>query len=143
VTRSLIHQDGPVRFVAHGVPKTQGSAKAVIGKRTRKAVLIQDHREELRSWRSVVGFSAVESMRGRDLFDGAVRLTVTFVLIRPKSAPKSRVCPEVKPDLDKLLRGIGDALTGVVYTEDSRIVEIRARKIYGSPARAEIEVEPI
>ena len=42
-----------------------------------------------------------------------------------------RQLPSVSPDLDKLIRAVGDSLTdsGVV-TDDSRIVRISARKLY-------------
>jgi Holliday junction resolvase RusA-like endonuclease len=36
----------------------------------------------------------------------------------------------VSPDLDKLIRAVGDSLTGTVITDDSRIVRISARKLY-------------
>jgi crossover junction endodeoxyribonuclease RusA len=33
-----------------------------------------------------------------------------------------------RPDLDKLVRGVFDALTGVCFTDDSRIVALQAGK---------------
>jgi len=54
-------------------------------------------------------------------------------LPRPKSIPKSqRLSPIVPPDLDKLLRAIGDAVgqSGLIWGDDSQIVEISARKHY-------------
>jgi len=49
----------------------------------------------------------------------------------PKPASVKRSLPSVSPDLDKLIRAVGDSLTdsGVV-TDDSRIVRISARKVY-------------
>ena len=43
-------------------------------------------------------------------------------------APKKVLYPATKPDLDKLVRSVGDALKGLAYEEDSRIVDIDARK---------------
>jgi Holliday junction resolvase RusA-like endonuclease len=34
------------------------------------------------------------------------------------------------PDLDKLLRSVGDSLTGTVIRDDSRIIAIHAQKLY-------------
>jgi Holliday junction resolvase RusA-like endonuclease len=34
------------------------------------------------------------------------------------------------PDLDKLIRSVGDSLTGTIIRDDSRIVIIQAQKIY-------------
>ncbi len=69
-----------------------------------------------------------------------VSITVDFYFQRPKSAPKKRIGMTVKPDCDKLTRAILDALTGIVYNDDSQVVSIVANKHYGVPERCEIEV---
>jgi Holliday junction resolvase RusA-like endonuclease len=38
--------------------------------------------------------------------------------------------PIVPPDLDKLIRGVGDALTGVLYDDDSQVIRCLAWKTY-------------
>ena len=72
--------------------------------------------------------------------DAAYRLTVTFMFKRPKGhiSKKGGVVPSAPlhhtkaPDLDKLCRAIGDAIsiTGILMDNDSSIVEIRAVKKY-------------
>lgn len=47
--------------------------------------------------------------------------------------------PTSKPDALKLMRGVEDALTGIVYVDDAQIVEETISKHYGDP-RVEIEV---
>jgi crossover junction endodeoxyribonuclease RusA len=65
-----------------------------------------------------------------------VELEVMFYLERPATVPFSkRAAPTVPPDLDKLIRAVGDALTGVVYDDDSQIVRVLAWKTYAD-ARA-------
>lgn len=52
---------------------------------------------------------------------------------RPKSVKVSdRPLPIVAPDLDKLVRGVGDGIgqSGRIWGDDSQIVEIQARKFY-------------
>lgn len=77
--------------------------------------------------------------------DAPVDLTVTFYLPRPRSAPRRVLFPATKPDLDKLTRAVGDALKGIAYTEDSRIVDLHIRKRFAiaSPPRAEILVREV
>jgi Holliday junction resolvase RusA-like endonuclease len=72
-----------------------------------------------------------------------VHVRMTFNLPRPAghygsgknagkvraSAPREHV---TKPDLDKLARCVLDALTGVVYADDSQVVGINASKCYGA-----------
>ncbi len=58
-------------------------------------------------------------------------MSVTFVLPRPKSAPKRRIWPEVKPDLDKLVRALCDALTQCgAWGDDAQLIHLTATKRY-------------
>ena len=60
--------------------------------------------------------------------------------VRKDSAP---YFPIVRPDVLKIARGIEDALTGVIYRDDSQIVDEHLMKRYGEPARVEIIVEEV
>ncbi len=76
-------------------------------------------------------------------WEGPVGIDLHFGLPKPKSAPKKRrVWPDKRPDLDKLTRAVLDALTYVVYADDSQVVEIRATKDYGAPGVA-VEIHRI
>jgi Holliday junction resolvase RusA-like endonuclease len=49
-----------------------------------------------------------------------------------------------KPDLcDNLCKGVCDALTGIVYRDDSLIAEVHSKKIYGINPRIEITIEEL
>lgn len=61
--------------------------------------------------------------------DEPVSLTVTFYLPKPKRRPKSER-HITRPDLDKLVRGVCDALTGIVWEDDSQVNTIMAVKRY-------------
>ena len=86
-------------------------------------------------------------MKRRKLIDGPVSVSVSFYLKRPVSKPDA-LYPDTKPDLDKLCRALGDALEGVVITQDSRIVHWVASKWYadahsqGIPC-AVVSVDPL
>lgn len=70
-------------------------------------------------------------------FDVPVELVADFYLPRPRTT-KFRDAPigEGIGDLDKLVRGVGDALKKAgVYTDDSRIVRIIAEKQYATPVQ--------
>src|SRR5271165_3049173 len=51
--------------------------------------------------------------------------------------------PSGRPDLDNILKQIGDALNGVVFRDDASIVEVRARKVYGLQPKLVITVAPM
>jgi crossover junction endodeoxyribonuclease RusA len=61
-------------------------------------------------------------------------VTVLFQLQKPESA--KRDYPTVPPDLDKLQRAIGDALSidAGYIKDDAQIVEWHATKQYGQPS---------
>lgn len=71
------------------------------------------------------------------IFHEPIGLTVDFYFLRPASA-KKRKYPSVKPDLDKLVRATLDSLTGILYDDDSQVIEINARKHYCTVERVEI-----
>ena len=89
--------------------------------------------------------------RVRPDLDGALELRVVFVFRRPaghfgtgrnagKLKPSSPLYVRTRPDVDKLVRAIADAMTGIVYRDDSQLVAVKAEKHYGEPACAHIVV---
>jgi crossover junction endodeoxyribonuclease RusA len=113
-----------------GLPKPQGSMKAFkMGDRVR---MVHNNHGDLATWRAAVTGAAAEAWGSQPLLDEAVGLRLTFRLPRPASAPKKRIYPDRLPDLDKLVRAVLDSLTGVVITDDARVVSIEATKAYAS-----------
>lgn len=76
-------------------------------------------------------------------------LDVTAVYPIPKSATKAavagmqagRILPSRKPDIDNVLKVVLDALNGVAYKDDSRVVCVSARKMYGVEPKLVIEMK--
>ncbi len=136
----MTHATGQgIRFVTYGAVVGQGSMVALISKSTGKAIVKQGTR--LIAWRDTVGYGARRAMRGRPKLEGPLELCVWFYLPRRKSVTRDR--PSVKPDLDKLVRAIGDAMEGIVYANDSQIVRVLAEKFYGKRSRVEISVSEL
>ena len=86
------------------------------------------------NWRSDIATAARDFMQGDAPFDGALLLMVTFRVPMPKSRPAAahadgaRPCT-VMPDLDKLIRTLGDGLkSGGMISDDARIYRIEADK---------------
>lgn len=132
-------------FFVPGEPITEGSTKAFAS--GQRVVVTHDRGRDLTLWRFAVKDAALKAAREagwEPRYDGPVRVTATFYLPRPKSVPESRYWPHVKPDLDKLLRAIGDALAPYrqvgVLREDSRIVEWTAQKLYDQTPGAWVRV---
>jgi crossover junction endodeoxyribonuclease RusA len=106
-----------------GDPASQGSHAVIHGR------IVQVNSAKHKRWRNAVAFAALDLV-GPDfeLIDEPVELSVIFYLPRPKTA--TREFPAVMPDLDKLIRSVGDSLSGTVIRDDSRIIAIHAQKLY-------------
>lgn len=119
----------------YGTPAPQGSKKAFVSK-TGKINLVEQNSTKLDVWRGDVIHACRKAMDERPPLDGDLHLTVVAWMPRPKTA-KNRAFPNVKPDLDKIVRGIGDAMkSGGAYTDDARVVRITAEKRYASDLEA-------
>lgn len=132
-------------LIVYGVAQPQGSKTAFV--RNGRAILTDGRRKESREafagWRASVATAARDAQERaqRALYSGPLTLTVDFYLPRPQSLPKRVLWPSTRPDLDKLVRAVFDALKGVLIADDGRIVHLVARKQFGDPPRAQIWIE--
>ena len=112
-----------VNIEVFGEPASQGSHSVIHGR------IVQVNSAKHKRWRNAVAFAAMDVItEGFEPIDEPLELSVIFYLPRPKTA--TRDFPAVMPDLDKLIRAVGDSLSGLVYVDDSRIVSISAHKRY-------------
>jgi Holliday junction resolvase RusA-like endonuclease len=122
-----------------GDPASQGSHAIMNGR------IVQVNSKKHKAWRTAIVTECIANLPADWVpLDEPVELIVNFYM--PKPASVKRLLPSVSPDLDKLIRSVGDALAiAGVYTDDSRIVRISARKLYaqGIEPGATIEVKPI
>jgi Holliday junction resolvase RusA-like endonuclease len=118
-------------FQVFGDPVPQGSKRAFVVKN--RAVVVDDNKSTLRSWRSAVIDAARAELNGEAPELGPVRITLMFFLRRPQR-PKAGV-PIVKPDVDKLARAVLDGMTDAgVFRDDSQVTTLTARKRYTTEA---------
>ena len=120
-------------FVVLGLPVPQGSMRHVGGGR------IVSKSPKLKEWRTKIA-QVVREQVGEPAHQDPVSVTVIFTFNKPKTV--KRDLPTVPPDLDKLQRAIGDALSiDVNYLkDDAQIVEWHAQNAYGTPAGVIIQV---
>ena len=90
------------------------------------------------AWRHAVALAAQAAWR-RDLLEGPVNVELHFQFEHPpshlrqdgslrKRAPRHHTS---RPDGENLSKALCDALNGVIYRDDSQIVELRVTKSYG------------
>lgn len=127
-----------IRFRVYGFPVAQGRPKAFIPKGWTRPKVYDP--AESKDWKRTVTAQALEYKPPTPL-DGPLRVWLTFVMLRPKSIPaKKRPHPVVKPDVENLSKAICDAIRGVIYVDDSQIIELHLRKEYGEQPGVAIEV---
>jgi Holliday junction resolvase RusA-like endonuclease len=137
-----------LNFVVYGKAEPKGSARAFVPKGWQRAIVTSDNPKN-KGWQQLVAEAASQAIGTQPAFrliDGPVLLRVVFYLPRPK-AIKDKAVPHLKkPDLDKLCRSCKDAMSKVVWRDDSMVVEIAARKEYARPGeapRAEISISEL
>lgn len=125
-----------------------GRTRMCVGGRELGANVVHSKEDEIRVWRGMIALAAkgalsAAGIRDRPAFpvDG-VTLGVVFWMRRPQGHYTSKgnilsaegernPVPWKKPDADKLLRAVLDALTGEVYTDDAQVVTPIPGKRFG------------
>lgn len=135
-------------------PKPGGSKRAFIPKGWTRPVLV-DACKKNKVWRDSVKAAALSVLGERfEPLAGPLGLEITFVMPRPKghygsgknAAALKTTAPRFhtsKPDATKLTRSTEDALTGVVWRDDSQIAEQAVSKVYGTQPGAIITIRPL
>ena len=131
-----------ITFTVPGIPAGQGSMRPFKHARTGKARMKAENRKALLAWRAAIKLFASQQWGGRRPTENAVAVHADFKFARPEShyrtgkyagqlkatAPKRMKAK--KNDLDKLLRALLDALTGLVYMDDGQVDTLSATKRY-------------
>jgi Holliday junction resolvase RusA-like endonuclease len=103
------------------------------------------------SYEDLVKFHANIAMVDLDPLKGAVAVYIYIKLAVPKSYSKKRTeaClsglerPTKKPDWDNVAKSICDAMNGIVYMDDTQIVDAHVTKVYAANAGVDVGVKEI
>lgn len=104
--------------------------------------------ERTARYENLVSLSASAAMAGRAPFAGPVEMDLVIVTVPPASWSKKKraaalageVRPTSKPDCSNVLKGIEDAMNGIVFGDDKQVTDVRVRKRYGERAQAMVRV---
>lgn len=134
-----------------GEPAPQGSKRVYNGR------IVEAGSKKLKPWRKAIADACFNLLtEEHSLITGPVKVEVDFYLPRPSSiSQKKRALPIVPPDIDKLCRSLLDGLNqgadsgkvgdGIIYADDSQVVELIARKYYADDREpgATIRITPL
>lgn len=138
-----------IAFTVRGIPAPQGSKRAFRNRHSGRVALVESSKR-VAPWRSDVRDAALAAIAGHPEhgqhsavpFHAPVMVDLSFTLPRPKSHYGSgrnatalkpwamAARPGSKPDLDKLVRAVLDALSGLVWDDDALVVALHAAKFY-------------
>ena len=112
----------PVPQPRHQISTIGGFARAYIPKDN-----------PIHSFKESVRLVAKLAMVNNTIAEGPIRISCEFVIDRPKSHTKARRSKfreshSQKPDLDNLVKALTDAMTGIVWVDDSQVSSILASK---------------
>jgi crossover junction endodeoxyribonuclease RusA len=128
-----------IRFSVLGEPKPQGSKRAFVSPQGR-AVMKEQAGSGLRTWRERMHVAAAEHAPDGGPWTGPVAVAITFRLPTPQAVKTRWPIPKNKGDLDKLVRSALDALTGVLFADDSQVVHLTACKVFDATPGADVIV---
>jgi Holliday junction resolvase RusA-like endonuclease len=145
-----------ISFRVPGAAQSRGSKRGFAFRRAngKLGVAMADSNKKSGEWMDRVSTFAHNAYDSLELIDGPVTLNVLCVFHRPLAHYSGKKNPKVvkasapahkisAPDCSKLLRGIEDALTGVIYKDDRQIVSTQCAKCWGDSDYVEITIEEI
>ena len=105
--------------------------------------------EKTRTYETLIKESAKQAMGSSEPLETPVTLYLYIRVSIPKSCTKKRLeaiqngseKPIKKPDASNILKSVEDGMNGVVYKDDSQIVNIHVTKVYSSEAGVDICVK--
>lgn len=85
------------------------------------------------------------------LLEGPLGMVLHVYRTIPKSFSKKKasaaeageIRPTSKPDADNYLKGVKDALKGVIWRDDSQVVEVLVTKRYSARPRIEVKIKDL
>ncbi|MGN7352380.1 MULTISPECIES: RusA family crossover junction endodeoxyribonuclease [unclassified Paenibacillus] len=137
-----------ITFTVFGEPVAQGRPRAS----TQGGFVRMYDPEKSKDYKDYVRLAAAEHAPAA-LLEGPIGMVLTVYRTIPKAISKSpkkaalaeagQIVPTTKPDVDNYLKGVKDALKGVIWKDDSQVVEVFARKRYSARPRIEVKIKEL
>ena len=133
-----------IHFQVEGDPKGKGRPRfSRAGKFTR----VYTDKQTL-DYEAVIKFFAAQAMGSTDPLETPVSVFLYIRLPVPQSYSKKRTeaClagaerPAKKPDIDNVAKCFLDAMNGVVYLDDTQVVDLHIKKLYSAVAGVDVAI---
>lgn len=132
-----------ISFTVYGEPVAQGRPRATtFGGHVR----LYDPKKSS-DFKDYVRLAASEHAPEK-LLEGPLSIELNFYRPIPKSLSAKKAAqaeagvirPVSKPDVDNYVKGVKDALKGIIWKDDSQVTDLVARKWYGERPRVEVTI---
>jgi len=136
-----------ITFTVYGDPVAQARGRATI---INNRVIVYDPARS-REFKKLIK-EVAQKYAGNKLIQEPVSLSVKAFISIPMSFSKKKrekaltgkLRPTTRPDLKNIIAGVEDALKGVIYKDDSQIIDFGdSGKWYGDPPRVEISIRKV
>ena len=105
--------------------------------------------EKTRTYETLIRDAALEAMGASEPLETPVTLYLYIRVPIPKSHSKKKVeaClngldqPIKKPDASNILKSVEDGMNGIVYKDDSQIINLHVTKVYSTLAGVDVCVK--
>ena len=105
--------------------------------------------EKTRTYETLIRDAAIEAMGASEPLETPVTLYLYIRVPIPKSYSKKKVeaClngldqPIKKPDASNILKSVEDGMNGIVYKDDSQIINLHVTKVYSTLAGVDVCVK--
>jgi Holliday junction resolvase RusA-like endonuclease len=129
-----------VAFVVPGEP--QGKGRPRVGRIAGQARMFTPPKTV--AYEGLIAAQAYQAMRGDPPLTGPVLLELELVHVMPASwSKKKRVAisvPQCKPDVDNVIKAVGDGGNGVLWMDDKQIAMVSARRVWGDRPEVRVRV---
>lgn len=137
-----------IEFTVMGTPKPKGRGRAFVNKATGRADVRTPQKttdaEDSLAYRAL-GHAPTTPHAGPILLDACfvMPIPVSWPKWKQEAASAGHVLHEAKPDLDNLMKLLMDGLSGLFWTNDSKICKGERSKVYGDTPRTWVRVTPL
>ena len=137
-----------INFFVPGIVRPGGSKTAV--RRKDGGIGMRPASKYTETWMSVVSYHARQHYQG-ELLTGVIKASFIFTMKRPKNHYRTNgqlkdwapLYHKSQPDVGKLVRSTEDALSGIIYRDDSQIAVRDEKKIYGEKIGVDVMIQEI
>jgi len=134
------------KFIIPGNPIAQARPRAT---RRGNKIMMYDPKES-REYKEFVALIAKQHAP-KNPYEGALQVAINIYRQIPKNTTKKNRAlflkgikrPVSKADTSNYVKGIEDALNGIIYKDDSQIVDLYASKFYSENPRVEVTIKDL